>query len=41
MLVRDAPAEAEDDRLSAYPAAVHLDRACTGRETEVKTGLGP
>ncbi|MGY5131831.1 hypothetical protein ACWGJW_05375 [Streptomyces nigrescens] len=40
LLVRDALADAEDDRLSAYLAALNLDRGYTIWETEIKTGLG-
>ncbi|MFG2862334.1 hypothetical protein [Streptomyces sioyaensis] len=40
ILVRDALADAEDDRLSAYLAALNLDRGYTIWETEIKTGLG-
>ncbi|GGX41939.1 hypothetical protein GCM10010341_74920 [Streptomyces noursei] len=40
LLVRDALADAEDDRLSAYLAALNLERAYTIWETEIKTGLG-
>lgn len=40
ILGRDALADAEDDRLSAYVAALHVDRAYTVWETEIKTDLG-
>ncbi len=40
MLVRDALADAEDDQLPAYLAALHVDRAYTVWETEIKAGLG-
>ncbi|MGA5442251.1 hypothetical protein ACPCKW_22410 [Streptomyces griseoincarnatus] len=36
ILARDALADAEDDRLSAYMAALHVDRAYTVWETEIK-----
>ncbi|MFE3770798.1 hypothetical protein [Streptomyces sp. NPDC059122] len=39
-LVRDALADAEDDRLSAYLAALYVDRAYAVWEAEIKTGLG-
>ncbi|MEV5778563.1 hypothetical protein AB0L49_46490 [Streptomyces antimycoticus] len=39
VLVRDALADAEDDRLSAYLAALHVDRAYTVWETEIRKGL--
>ncbi|WP_175256741.1 hypothetical protein [Streptomyces lunaelactis] len=40
ILARDAMADAEDARLSAYLAALHVDRAYTVWETEIKTVLG-
>ncbi|MEV5508563.1 hypothetical protein [Streptomyces orinoci] len=40
LLARDALADAEDDRLSAYLAALHVDRAYTVWKTEIKAGLG-
>ncbi|MES4905066.1 MULTISPECIES: hypothetical protein [unclassified Streptomyces] len=40
VLVRDALVDAEDDRLSAFLAALHVDRAYIVWETEIKTGLG-
>ncbi|MEU8975750.1 hypothetical protein AB0D11_42265 [Streptomyces monashensis] len=40
VLVRDALADAEDERLSAYLAALYVDRAYAVWETEIKTDLG-
>ncbi|MGX8904759.1 hypothetical protein ACR820_05900 [Streptomyces netropsis] len=40
ILARDALADAAEDRLSAYLAALHVDRAYTVWDTEIKTGLG-
>lgn len=40
ILARDAMADAEDARLSAYLAALHVDRAYTVWEPEIKTVLG-
>ncbi len=39
-LTRDALADADDDRLSAYLAALHVDRAYAVWQTEIKTHLG-
>ncbi|MFC8094650.1 hypothetical protein [Streptomyces sp. NPDC057301] len=40
LLTRDALADSDDDRLSAYLAALHVDRAHAVWETKIKTPLG-
>ncbi|MEU3076849.1 hypothetical protein [Streptomyces laurentii] len=40
VLTRDAPADDDDGRLAAYPAAPDVDRARTVWRAEVKTPLG-
>ncbi|MFJ8757818.1 hypothetical protein [Streptomyces cyaneofuscatus] len=39
VLTRDALADADDDRLSAYLAALHVDRAYTVWQTEINSPL--